>query len=453
MKVLMVSRYVQPDGKLFNGNVYRQAKSLSCDHGVDINILTWPFNDGWTGPVPNKSTGMSCPPQQVEAGGLTFHVVNPPEEWNDRPLQTTDWGDAVDFGVRVLLQLRPDIVHLQHWSGLWWFLESAQRLGIPTVYTNHDWGMACLRTTLVMGDGSLCDGKVVADKCAYCIWQGRGFIGKVNEIVVQGGIGQKLVRSFYQSPLKGIFKKYGGVKLPVQKRVDLNLSRAKSVLGKLDAMFTPSSFGRTFYAHLGVPEERIQVHPWYHDPAQTRKSLTAGQPFTITYIGRVSPEKGVHLIFEAMSRITNIAPIHLRIVGANTSPYCLRLRKRYSTRVGAHTVEWLGWSEVEPLFLTSDVSIIPSTWIDNTPLSLIEALRYKVPVIATRVPPVEELVSEGQNGYLAEYNSVESLSAAIQRAVQDKEKIRSDIMQFPLIRTCREYTRVVKETYRKISGQ
>jgi glycosyltransferase involved in cell wall biosynthesis len=447
----MVSRYVEPEALGGNKNVVRQARSLKLEHGINVEILTWPYNDLWRGPVPDKDRGRAIPPLRVESGGLSYHVINPPDDWNERPMRPGIWENAVEFGLRLLTHLRPDIVHLQHWFGLWWVLESAQRLGVHTVYTNHDWGLACLRTILVMGGDALCDGQITVKKCSCCIWQGRSLLGKANEIVVQRPLGRILIEAAYHSPLKQMLEKRGAVRVPLQARVELNLGRASGALGRLDAMFVPSKFGRSFFAQLGVPEDRIQVQPWYHDPVETRKKVETDQPFTITYIGRVSPEKGVHLVLEALESVTSGKPIQLKIAGGNSSAYCAALKRLYPSHAGPHRVEWLGWSEVEPLFLSTDVAVVPSTWIDNTPLSLVESLSYRVPLIATRVPPIEELIADGENGYLADYNSVESLSAAIQRAAADKEKIRSGNMPFPEINTCRGYTRAVKEVYYKIA--
>jgi glycosyltransferase involved in cell wall biosynthesis len=450
VRVLLVSRYCQSEIKGANVNVYRQARSLKIDHGLDVEILTWPFNDRWSGPVPDKVAGRAIPPTRFISADLTYHVINPPGEWNERVPRPAIWDEAVKFGVRVLEALRPDLVHLHHWFGLWWILESAQRLGIPTVYTNHDWGMACLRTILVMGDGSLCDGSLSIEKCARCICEGRGFLGKVNELIAETVVGRFLIEAAYRSPLRGFLQRHGAVRLPAWERVHLNLVRAKGVLSRLGVMFTPSHFGRAFFARLGVPEDRIRVLPWYHDAGRIEKTVSSSQPFTMTYIGRVSPEKGVHLVFEALKRVRTAEPIHLRVAGADSSPYCMALKRKFACQVGQHTVEWLGWSEPEPLLLSTHVTVIPSLWIDNVPLALIEALSYRVPVIATRVAPIEELILDGENGYLAEYNSIESLAAAIQRAVADKQRICSGTMHFPRIRTCREYTEIVKRTYMTI---
>lgn len=443
----MVSRYVEPDCKYMNSNVCRQVRSLRNEHDVNVEILTWPLNDLWTGPIPEETSGCAVQPLCVERGGLVYHVINPPVAWNERILNSRAWDDAIAYGVRLLEILRPDIVHLQHWVGLWWLLESAQRIGLPTMYSNHDWGMACLRTVLVMGDDSLCDGRLSVEKCKRCIWQGRGVIGKANEIFAETNLGRRLIEIGYSSPLKEVLKRQGAVRLPIGVRVDLNLSRAKRILSKLDTMFTPSEFGRTFFSELGTPMDHIQVKPWYHDPIQTQKTITPYTPFTITYIGRVSREKGVHYIFEAMKLVQTAAPIMLRIAGSDTSVYCTDLKKKYASQVGLHGVEWLSWSDIEPLFLSTDIAIIPSIAIDNTPLSLVEAFSYKVPVIATRVPPIEDLVEEGKNGYLAEYNSIASLAEAIQRSVAAKDYIRSGSMVFPNISTCRKYTEALKDAY------
>lgn len=453
MKALIVGRYSQPGIKFTQSITYRQALSLKLDHGVDAEILTWPFNDLWTLPVPEKIVGCLIPPMTLKEGGLIYHVVNPPDEWNERPLLQDTWDRAVTFGMRLLEVMRPDIVHLQAWFGLWWILESAQRLGVPTVYSNQDWGIACLRTVLVMGDDSLCDGQLSIEKCSKCILKGRGFIGKTNELITETTVGRILIEALYRSPLKMILERYGAVRLPVRVRVDMNLSRAKKILSRLDAMFTPSKFGCNFFSQLGVPLDRIQVKPWYHDPAELQKKIHPSQSFTITYIGRVSPEKGVHLIFEALARVKLNEVVQVRIAGANTSAYCVELKKKYGSQVGDHKVEWMGWSEIEPLLLSTDVCIIPSVCMDNTTIVLVESMSYKVPVIATKIPPIEELVIEGQNGYLADYMSIDSLAAAIERAVADKDRIRTGSLLFPKMDTSREYTLAVKNTYLMIANR
>jgi len=457
MKVLFVSRYVDPYPVGGNKNVYLQAQSLKRDFGVDVEILTCPKNDLWTGPVP-KSKRLSQP-QVVELEGLVYHVFKAPDVF-DTPaggavLSQCDWERAVRYGMQMLSSLKPTIVHLQHRHGLWWILESAQRLGMATVYSNHDWGIPCMRTVLVMGDKTLCDGVVAPQKCAQCIKTGRKTLaGRMNEALVSNHFGELVAKTAIKAPLLGsVLRKKGLVTEKTVTRTTIHYERAARAISGLCHCFTPSRFGASFFSRIGCSPERISVMPWYYDPVDTNKNIEVNQMFTITYIGRVSPEKGVDFIFSALEKLTVCEPILLRIAGANDSRYCTQLRSKYPASVGIHSVQWLGWSQVEPLFQNTDATIIPSQWIDNTPLSLIEAMAYRTPVIATRVPPIEELLVEDETGFLSDYRSVDSLAAAIHRAVKNKAKIRRGGIKFPSIPGIKEYIAEVVRVYKCITTQ
>lgn len=454
IKILMISRYIEPHPIGGNRNVFLQAKSLQDDFGLDVEILTWPLNDLWTGPMPDQPA--QVPALKVVRAGLTYHVFTAPLEWNEvaggNVIEEQAWEEAVAYGMKILQSIKPDIVHLQHRHGLCWLLDSAQRLGIPTVYSNHDWGLACMRTVLVMGDNALCNGQIAIDKCAGCIVSGRGFVGRVNETLVQTRAGQQWVALLERTTLRQKLRQRGLVRHSAQQRTAINYTRATRLLSKLQHCFTPSDFGRKFFTQLGVNTDRISVMPWYHDPVNINKTLQADQPFTMTYIGRLSPEKGVHLIFAALESMHGVPPIQLRIAGADDSPYCRALKAKYPEHVGRHAVQWLGWSKVAPLYCSTDVTIIPSVGMDNTPLSLIEALSYRVPVVATRIPPIDDLVTDDQNAFLADYLSVDSLADAIRRAESKKSLIRADALHFPSVLTLNAYMSAIVNTYQKICG-
>lgn len=454
MKVLFVSRYVDPYPVGGNKNVFLQAQSLIRDFDVNVEILTWPHNDLWTGPLPPVSTQPNL--LLVEREGVTYHIFSAPDRY-DLPaggavLSAADWDEAVEYGMQILLKLEPNIVHLQHRHGLWWILESAQRLDIATIYSNHDWGIPCMRTVLVKGSNQLCDGVVEPSKCGSCIRTGRSsLLGRMNERLVDNVVGERLAYLASKLPILGkSLRRRGFVTQKAETRTLIHHQRATRVIERLSHCFTPSQFGATFFTQLGCPKDRITVLPWYHNPIDQAKTLNPDQPFTISYIGRVSPEKGVAFIFSALEALDGCEPVLLRVAGANESAYCTRLRARYPVSVGVHAVEWLDWSKVEPLFQTTDVTIIPSQWVDNTPLSLIESLTYQTPVVATRVPPIEELLVEGETGFLADFGSVLSLTDAIRRALCHKSRIRSGSIVFPRMHRLDEYMAKVVEVYRNI---
>jgi len=454
MRVLFASRYVDPEPRGSNSNVYRQAVTLNKHlAGVEVEVLAWPMNDDWHGLVPSGTC--QHPPIRSVRGGLTYHVFTAPMRWNVNQSvpDNGSWEAAVDYGCSVLNHLRPDILHLQHRHGLWWILESAQRLGMPTVYSNHDWGLACMRTTLVMGSGHLCDGEVVPSKCADCVTSGRGKRGRLNEAIVNHIVGQYVMMTLARSPIADAMARRGIVTESTSARATNNYTRASRVISRLSHCFTPSRFGMDFFARLGCPRERISVLPWYHTGATRRAPLPRRTPFTISYVGRLSHEKGLHVVFAALERLRATESLTLRIAGEVNSAYGRDLMTRYPDKLGTHRVQWLGWVRPDAVYHDTDLVIIPSVWMDNTPLVLIEALANEVPVIATRIPPIEELVVDGESGFLADFGSVESLAQAIARALAHKAAIRSGTVAFPAQRSLDQYVSEVQRVYASVLGQ
>jgi glycosyltransferase involved in cell wall biosynthesis len=191
--------------------------------------------------------------------------------------------------------------------------------------------------------------------------------------------------------------------------------------------------------------------PWYFNGRVGIPVDKSSQPFTLTYIGRVAPEKGVHQIFEALEMLTDLDPLTIRIAGAIDSGFARNLQNKYPRTIkGIHTVEWLGWSDVSSLFCSTDVSLIPSQHIDNTPLSLIESFAHSVPVVATRIPTIIELVHEGETGYLFDFDSAPSLAKAIRRAYAKKISIRGGTAKYPKILTLEDYLTCVVAKYRTL---
>lgn len=190
-----------------NANVFFQAKYLN-DYSNDfrVEVLTWPKLDLWSGPVPAVSSRPKV--LTTKRDGLTYYVFRAPDKYEviagGAELSEDNWEQAVAYGMQLLSKIIPDIVHLQHRHGFWWILESAQRLGIATVYTNHDWGIPCMRTVLVMGNNQLCDGVVETRKCASCIKSGRSsLLGRMNEELVSHTLGERLACLANKLPVLG----------------------------------------------------------------------------------------------------------------------------------------------------------------------------------------------------------------------------------------------------------
>lgn len=457
MRILFVSQYADPELTGGNNNVYRQAKALKHDLGVDVEILSWPEGDAWAGPLPtaDASTGYSHLKWCYE--GLNYHVVKLPNKLLERVPREADWQQAVEIGCELLRKINPAIVHLQHWRGLWWILESASRLSIPSVYTSHDWGLGCLRTILVKGEGGLCDGVVEVGKCSKCVWKGRNWIGKANEALVSTAVGERLIEILDRSPIERWLSGHDAVRLGLRKRVTLNYKRARACLASISALVVPSLFAKDFFRQLGVAESRIYVEPWYSDLTAPSDSGRADSgKVVLGYLGRISPDKGIGRIFEALSSDSIANPIHLVIAGGIQGDYAEQLRSRYRRNVGRHSVEWMGWiphRDIRKFFEKIDAVVIPSQSMDNTPMSLIESFAFKRPVIITDVPSIRDLVQDGRTGYLTAFDSMESLEQVIRRVSLRPGDLLEMRNNLPAVKSSLAYAGVIKGIYESIDGK
>ena len=453
MKVLVASRYVDPDYASGNNNVTMQVKSLQSDFDIDAEILTWPFNDHWSGPMPHAD--LQDPPLRVIRSEVTYHVFTAPVTWNEgangNTIRAVDWDTAVAYGKLLLTRLKPDIVHLHHRHGMWWILESAQQLGIKTIYTNHDWGLFCLRTLLINGNGEQCDGVLTPQKCAACVLKSRSPLGRLIEKSTQFAIGRQLWRllksAWFLSPSR---RQYIAVE-SVNIRTKLHQNRVRSVLARLDHLITPSRFGQKVFEMAGVPANKTLVLPWYYDRAIAQAfKKEAPESFTLCYLGRVSPEKGLNVVLEALESIKTGPPIKLIVGGSIDNKFALNLKRKYSSAAGIHTVVWAGFSNPSAIFKNAHAFVCAGRGIDNSPLSVIEALATNTPVVAFQTPPLVELLTEGSTGFFAAGTTAASFAQALERAHHAYRTTQFKDTVFQNIDTLQEYLAKIVTAYEQL---
>ena len=454
MKVLLASRYVERFSEHSNNNVLKQALTLQDTFGINVEMLTWPTNDHWKGPLPLKQCEL--PPLRTTRENLIYNVFTAPAAWDDNAsgnsIDDSAWEAAVNYGMAVLREIKPDVVHLHHRHGFWWILESAQRLSIKTFYTNHDWGLACLRTLFIKGDGTLCAGATSVDHCAACITSGRNLVGKLNETIVKFPLGRVLINGILQTPLEEPLRNLGIVTQATKKRVRTHEKRVRQVFAKLDYCHTPSKFGKNVFLNLGLIPTRIEVIPWYSNLVQDpkRTGSISSTFFRLTFLGRISPEKGLTSILNSLMILRDCIPIQLRIFGDQRSTYGEKLQRMYPKHINNHVIQWCGLANPSDALTDCDALIAPTMGMDNTPLVIVEALSLNIPVITIQNPITEELITEGVNGFMAKFNSTASLAQAIQRSALAKSRLGHLEKPAPTTLTLHQYLAKTVAVYKSI---
>jgi glycosyltransferase involved in cell wall biosynthesis len=141
--------------------------------------------------------------------------------------------------------------------------------------------------------------------------------------------------------------------------------------------------------------------------------FTARQP-TLIAIGRLSREKGFTLLLEAFARArSRVAPAHqLLIVG--DGPEREALANRIAALSLSGTVRLAGYVDGADRLLAGAAGFVMSSLTEGLPLVLLEAMQWRVPILATAVGAIPELLDEGWCGRLVAANDLTALTQGLQ---------------------------------------
>ena len=167
-----------------------------------------------------------------------------------------------------------------------------------------------------------------------------------------------------------------------------------------------NEFCRGRFIAGGLPADKIAVKPNFVDlPApgtQTRHGFL--------YVGRLSREKGVQVLVDALQH----GPLTEPITVAGSGPEAWRLENMAGlTPIGA-----LAADDVYAHMRSARALILPSIWYENFPRTLVEAFACGLPVIASRLGAMAALVDDGQTGLLFEPGNPADLAAKLAWATQ-----------------------------------
>lgn len=143
----------------------------------------------------------------------------------------------------------------------------------------------------------------------------------------------------------------------------------------------------------------------------------------VAFLGQIRDIKGVQ-DFIAMARRISNPDVRFLIAGECRDPN--KFSGAYSEQNledmagGDARIRYIGYvKEVENIYHTADIVVVPSRWQEPLGLINLEAGACRKPVVATRVGGIPEVVEDGVNGYLVEAADVEALADRVSRLVAD----------------------------------
>lgn len=174
----------------------------------------------------------------------------------------------------------------------------------------------------------------------------------------------------------------------------------------------------------GLPPDRLHVVPngWHGSPAPLERSAArralgiTGDQFQIGWVGRLSAEKGPDTTIEALARLGHL-PYVVSFLG--DGPERVRLERITSASPLAWRVRWHGTVPDAGRHLAAFDAFVLSSRTEGMPIVLFEAMAAGVPVIATDVGGVPEVVT-AREALLVPPDDSDALALAIEAVYQDR---------------------------------
>lgn len=275
----------------------------------------------------------------------------------------------------------PDIVHVHNsFPRLSPSIYDACRdAGVPVVHTLHNFRIACAAGTFVR-DGRAC------------------------ELCLTGSPYQAVAHKCYRGSTLG--------SLALAGMIDHH-RRAGTYAKKVDQFIALTEFARGKFIAAGVPTERISVKPnTAPDPGRPDGQ---SQRHGALYVGRLSAEKGVDTLIEAWKGIG----YPLRIAGAGP------LRDELAAHAPKN-VTFLG--AIDRAAVCAEMAraaflVVPSTCYEGFPMVIAEAYACGLPVLASRIGSLAELVRPGMTGDVFEPGDAASLATTVRRTIANSDAL------------------------------
>ena len=285
----------------------------------------------------------------------------------------------------------------------------AHEFGLPVVITLTEYWFMCARLNLLHYDGAMCIGPETDQKCVRCLMEDK------RRYRLPAQAAPKLMDRLWAAAFRTSFADARREEVAFRGRA------LRQALEAADLVICPSRFIINKFAEFGFDTRRFVFVRHGLDAGPAKTAMEEARPdgkLRLGYIGQIKPHKGVDLAVEAVTALVDAGyEMSLELWGAPTDAprYFAQLERRTARYP---SIQWMGrydGARVWDVLARFDALVVPSRWYENCPTVVLEAQKMKVPVVATDLGGMAELVEHGKSGLLFELNNVRDLCRQLER--------------------------------------
>lgn len=414
MKVLhVIHRFVDSERRGSELYAYYLCKALAKEHEVAV----------FYGSIKGPKTGFAS----NTFDGLKTFIVGCTESWDQTKIRTRSRRVESAF-LEVLDGWRPDIVHFHGLLFLSLLLPSlAKRRGLRSVFTLHDFWLLCPQINLLDHEQRI-SWPINRSNCYVCCtsriqrpYSWRRLWGWDPLLLL------KSLNFAY-------FLRYGRVRQVARLMRDVDLFIAPSRQLKERFVHEGFSASKIVYCDYGT-----DTHLRGEDYAHKREMAN---PLICGFIGSVTQHKGIDVLLEAFSQLDGI---FLRVYGKAAPKYLSRANRR-----NIHFMGEITDAEKADAFAQMDVLIVPSIWLENSPVTIHEAFLFGVPVITSNVGGMAELVTDHLNGLHFKVGDVHDLREKVRYLNENPEELQKLTANIPTMKSMEFHLEEIADLYRRV---
>ncbi|MEW6155068.1 MAG: glycosyltransferase [Actinomycetota bacterium] len=348
-----------------------------------------------------------------------------PERAPDDPLALRR-PDVEDRFVEALNRTKPDVVHVLHLMHLSPALvEVARDRGTPVVVGLNDHWFLCPLVNLAPGRSHHLGGRLWG---VNCLWHSEATsVRRVAALALRGRLWTR-ARHHLSRP-----------------------ARMRATLGRANVLVAPSMFVRDRFVEFGARPSTIEVLPYGLEPSAGEvvggRAAPCGR-VSVGYLGIYHESKGADLLVDAF-RTVDAPGARLTLRGEPLKrDYLRRLRSAAAEDPRITVGDRVPFTEMQSYLASLDLLVIPSRVHETFCRVAHEAARARLPVLASRVGALAEVVAEGRNGLLFEPDDRHDLAAKL-RALVSTPGTLAALDRFPRVKTMDEHVAELVGIYRR----
>ncbi|MSR63426.1 MAG: glycosyltransferase [Planctomycetes bacterium] len=316
----------------------------------------------------------------------------------------------------LLARERPDVVHFTY---LLWGLslrlpEVARAAGVPSVATLTDYGLLCHRGQMFDATLARCGGPHPPAVCARCI---RTPLSSEHA---------PLARVARGAAAEGLALLGGLGRVPVTADLVEREGEVRRALDALARLIAPTRGLLETFARAGVARDKLVPLTYSFDeqPYQAFRAVPAPKTVRFGFLGQFAPHKGLACLLAAARLLERADPRAEWELVLHGAPSAGRHRRyalaQLASLDGRRVRREPSFAPDEAPRVLSGLSalVAPSEWDENAPLAVLQARALGLPVIATDVPGIAEIVAAPAQGRLVPVGDARALAEAMGAVVR-----------------------------------